>query len=168
MVGAVFALVYSAGVVAVPESLGFGRVTAVGFWGGFGIGCFMLLLPGGRHLGQSVPLPLLLATGMLLLAWLMPGAIKTSTTAATLVGLVLGPVAPSFMGILINGMSEDEKPSGVAIVLAFGTSGAVAGLVAAQLTTQLGMEAVLRWMILGLFSGMLLCWRAIMGLEEKV
>jgi hypothetical protein len=111
----------------------------------------------------------MLAAVILLLSWFAQGTVKTSTAIAALVGLVLGPVAPSVMEILVCGMSEDEKPSGVAVVVAFGTSGAVAGLVAPQLATHLEMPAAaLRWGIMGLFSCMLLCWRTMVGVEERV
>jgi hypothetical protein len=66
-------------------------------------------------------------------------------------------------------MEEEERVSGVAVTVAFGTSGAVAGVFGVGLVEYLGGSFLLLLVVVsGVFGGMVFCWYALLGGLESV
>jgi hypothetical protein len=160
---------------ALPTSL---TTPALVFWASLAIGRFTLS-PRGEDIPRAklkrlVYGALVLAGVLLFLPALYFSVNSVDTLAAVAcAGGVLGPVYPSVVAVAHHGMGERERLAGMGAVVAFGSAGAVAGLVVSQLVTRFsGMTVVLHLVFVGvLVGGMLLCCKGLLdearSVEEK-
>jgi hypothetical protein len=107
----------------------------------------------------------LIATAVVLL---LPGLYSSvgsvdALVAAACAGVALGSVYPWVVAVVHRGMGERERLGGIGVVVAFGSAGAVAGLVGSQMVTRFSEgSGVLHFVVVGgLVGGMLLCWRGL-------
>jgi fucose permease len=117
---------------------------------------------------------LILAGVLLFLPALYSSVNSVDTLAAVAcAGGVLGPVYPSVVAVVHHGMGERERLAGMGVVVAFGSAGAVAGLVVSQLFTRFSVMPVVLYLavVAGLVGGMLLCCKGLLdearSVEEK-
>ncbi|KAK4233665.1 hypothetical protein C8A03DRAFT_38606 [Achaetomium macrosporum] len=179
VLGALFAFAHQAAMVVIPvwlvsltgRQLGgsAGQVSLVyamfTFCAGLGVGS-LTLIPPIEQRKQLVFSALLVSVGLLLLAWLLGDAFDAAAAAAP-VGFFMASAYPWIVALLMHEMSEQERLSGVAIVVAFGTSGAVTALSITQMAAHLESPAVLHLAVMGLFGGMLMCWNAMSDAKTR-
>jgi hypothetical protein len=182
ILGALFAFAYQAAMVVVPvwlvswtggePSSSTGQMplvyAVVPFWAGIVIGVGSLALtPSVEQKKQLVSSALVASAGLLLPAWVLGDVFWNAAATGALVGFLMGPAYPWMVALLIRETSEEERLSGIAIVVAFGTAGAVTALSIIHLASQLESPAVLHLAVLGLFGGMLMCWNAMSDANRK-
>jgi hypothetical protein len=174
--GALFAFAYHAAAVAIPGGLDLlaahGRnymadqslplSTTAAFWSGIAVTRF-LVLPWDRitRAKQGVPRTVLGAGGFLVLFWLSPSSARNTAVVAGLVGAMLGPVYPCVLSMVMRELVEDEMLGATSIIVAFGHSGAVSGLLASQLAAYIDTPAILHLVLVMAFGGMLVFWEGL-------
>lgn len=75
-------------------------------------------------------------------------------------GLLLGSVYPVAMGVFLGDLNEDERLNGMAIVTAFGSCGAAAGLFVYEFGANLIGEFGMRMLFICLAAVTMSCWYA--------
>ena len=180
VLGALFTFAYHAAVVMTPawlvSSIGeFGnnkptlKFTTAAVWGGIVVSrC--VLLPCFEGIGKAkhlVSWVFAFTASLLLLSWLSLDTTKGLMAVAALAGLLLGPIYPLVLGLVLHELDDYEKQSGVGVVVAFGSAGALAGACINLLVAFWGFPFVLYLLILGLLGGGLLCWNGLADGRER-
>ncbi|KIW01916.1 uncharacterized protein PV09_06757 [Verruconis gallopava] len=138
-----------------PSSVGY--VTA-GFWGGITVGRFAFSHAIGR-LGEKRSL-FVLAIGAIvfeLVVWLVPNVVGDAV-AVSIVGLLLGPIAPSSTVLFLRLLPSNIQTSSVSFVSSAGSSGGAIAPFMTGLVAQAAGTWVLHPICIGLFAVMLGCW----------
>ena len=179
LVGAIYTFAYQGAEVAIsgwvisflityrdgdPSQVGY--VTA-GFWGGITVGRFALSHAIGR-LGEKRCL-FVLASGAVvfeLLTWLVPNVIGNAVSVS-IVGLLLGPIAPCSIVLFLRLLPADIQTSSVSFISSAGSSGGailpfMTGLIAQGTGTW-----VLHPICIASFVIMLACWIALPREEKR-
>jgi len=145
------------------------KFTTAAVWGGIVVGrC--VFLPWFEGIGKAkhlVSWALTFTASLLLLFWLFLGTVKGLMAVAALAGLLLGPVYPFVLGLVMHEIDDHEKQSGVGIVVAFGSAGALAAACINLLVAFWGIPFVLYLLISGLLGGMLLCWNGLADEKKR-
>jgi fucose permease len=170
LVGALYTFAYQGAEVAIsgwvisflityrhgdPSSVGY--VTA-GFWGGITVGRFAFSHAIGR-LGEKRSL-FVLAIGAIvfeLIVWLVPNVIGDAV-AVSIVGLLLGPIAPCSTVLFLRLLPSNVQTSSVSFISSAGSSGGALAPFLTGLVAQAAGTWVLHPICIGLFVVMLACW----------
>jgi fucose permease len=178
LIGAIYTFAYQGAEVAIsgwvisflityrngdPSSVGY--VTA-GFWGGITVGRFALSHTIGK-LGEKRSLFVLVIGAIVfeLLVWLIPNVIGNAV-AVSIVGLLLGPIAPCSTVLFLRLLPANIQTSSVSFISSAGSSGGAIAPFMTGLIAQSTGTWVLHPICVGLFVVMLACW-LVLPKEEK-
>ena len=178
LIGAIYTFAYQGAEVAIsgwvisflityrngdPSSVGY--VTA-GFWGGITVGRFALSHSIGK-LGEKRSLFVLVVGAIIfeLLVWLIPNVIGNAVSVS-IVGLLLGPIAPCSIVLFLRLLPGNLQTSSVSFISSAGSSGGAIAPFVTGLVAQAAGTWVLHPICIGLFVVMLGCW-IFLPKEEK-